>query len=71
MPRRPPRPPPPRLTKSQIEQELGWFIRLLESVSAKPDLTNGELRWRMKLLEDELRDLRRRIRTTPRRTPRS
>lgn len=62
MPRRPPR-PKPRLTKSQIEQELGWIIRLLESVSAKPDLTNGELRWRIKLMEDELRDLRRRIRT--------
>lgn len=71
MPRRPPRPPPPRLTKSQIEQELGWLIRLLESVSAKPDLTNGELRWRIKLLEDELRGLRRRIRTTSRRPPRS
>lgn len=70
MPQRPPR-PRPRLTTAQIEQELGWFIRLLESVSAKPELTNGELRWRIKLLEDELRDLRRRIRRRTRRPSRS
>lgn len=41
-----------------IQQELGWIIRLMESVSAKPGRSNGAVRWRLKLIEDELRELR-------------
>lgn len=47
-----------------IRQELDWIIRLMESVSATPGRSNGAVRWRLKLIEDELRTLQRRVRSS-------